>query len=64
MYSLVTLVFSALVLNPPLPREYPTEEAVEGNRVITYKEQKLKRLIENVEYQIKVDSLEIQLSRQ
>lgn len=57
--SLLALVFSALMFPPTLPKNYPSEESVKKGRVIIYQEQKLKRLIESVEYQIKQDSLEI-----
>jgi hypothetical protein len=60
MYSLLTLTFSALILPPTLSEDYLTKSVLVEGRVITFKEQKLKHLIESVEYHITKDSLEIQ----
>lgn len=59
MCSLLALVFSALVFSLTLPKDYPSEDIIQKGRVVTYEEQRLKRLIETVEYQIVRDSLEI-----
>lgn len=59
MYSLLTLTFSALILPPTLPEDYPTKGVLIESRIIAFKEQKLKHLIESVDYQVKKDSLEI-----
>jgi len=57
--SLLALVFSALMFPPTLPKDYPSKEVIQKGRVVLYREQRLKRLIESVKYQIKKDSLEI-----
>lgn len=59
--SLLTLAFSALVIAPIMPKSFPTEEVKQERRTITYKEEKLGRLVKSIEYQIKKDSLEIEL---
>ncbi len=57
--SLLAFVFSALMFPPTLPKSYPSKEVIQKSRVVVYQEQRLRRLVESVEYQIKKDSLEI-----
>ena len=60
MYSLLTLAFSALVFTPKLPKEDSIESELENNRIISYREERLKRLIKSAEYQIIENNYEIQ----
>ena len=53
------LVFSAIMLTPKIPKEYPPKEVLEQRADIVLKESKLNNLIDKIEYTIEKDSLEI-----
>ena len=53
------LVFSAVMLSPKMPKEYPPKAVLEQRADIAVKEIKLKNLINKIEYVIKKDSLKI-----
>lgn len=59
IYIVTILAFSALIISPKLPKEYPPKEVLQERRSITFKEQKLEHLIEKIEHQIAQDSLNI-----
>jgi hypothetical protein len=51
------LVFSAIMLTPKIPTEYPPKQVVEQRADIVLKEHTLDNLIDKIEYTIAVDSL-------
>ena len=53
------LAFSALLLSPSMPQEYPTQESVALQADIKLKESGLVLLIDKIENSLKIDSLEI-----
>jgi hypothetical protein len=58
-YTLVLLVFSAIILTPLKPKPYPPPAVVEQRLEIAQKEQQLEVLIKKIEYNIAIDSLKI-----
>lgn len=53
------LVFSAILIVPEMPKAYPPKDVIIQRAEINFKEIKLNRLINNLEYSIKKDSLEL-----
>lgn len=59
LYVAALVVFSALMLSPNLPAEYPPKLVLEQRKEIVYKEQKIKQLIQEIEYTLVIDSIQI-----
>jgi hypothetical protein len=59
LYVVALVVFSALMLSPNLPDEYPPKLVLEQRQEIIYKEQKIKQLIQEIEYTLVIDSIQI-----
>ena len=55
---LAILVFSAIMLTPKIPKDYPPKEVLEQRADIVLKESKLNNLIDKIEYVIQKDSLQ------
>lgn len=53
------LVFSALILAPSMPEEYPTKEDLAIEADISIKKSRLELLINKIEYGIKKDSINL-----
>jgi hypothetical protein len=58
------LVFSAIMLAPKIPKEYPPKEVLEQRAEIVLKEKKLDHLIDNMEYIITVDKMNVEALKQ
>lgn len=59
-YSLLTLMFSALIFTPSPSPSYSQNKFKEKNESVLYKERRLDKLLKAMEYQVVKDSLEIQ----
>lgn len=57
IYVIGFIAFSALMLSPKLPKEYPPKEVVEQRKEIVYKEAKIERIINSIESNILLDSI-------
>ena len=57
---LAILVFSAVMLTPKIPKEYPPKEVLEQRAKILKKKKKLEQLISTIENTIAKDSLALQ----
>lgn len=60
MYSLLTLAFSALVFTPKVPEETQSKIELQNKRIISYKEERLKRITQSAEHQVIENNYEIQ----
>jgi hypothetical protein len=58
-YIVAIVAFSALMLNPKQPPEYPPKEVVEQRKEIVFKEQKINSIIKKIEYNLAIDSVQI-----
>lgn len=64
LYIMALVVFSALMLSPKLPVEYPPQRVLDQRKEIVYKEQKINRLIQEIEHTLVIDSLQIRNNEQ
>ena len=55
----LVMVFSAIMLSPKLPKEYPPKKVIHQREEVVLKERVLENLIEKIEYTIIVDSIQI-----
>lgn len=63
-FSLIAfLAFSALILAPKMPKEYPPKAVLEQRESIVFKEMKIDRMINKIEYHIAEDSIQIILMK-
>ncbi|MEO8534258.1 MAG: hypothetical protein ABI441_10920 [Flavobacterium sp.] len=59
IYMLVFIIIGALTLKPIIPKHYPPKKVVEQKQANVLKEIKLENIINRIEYEVKVDSMEI-----
>lgn len=57
-YIVAIVAFSALMLSPKLPVDYPPKSVLEQRKEIAFKEQNINRLIQEIEYKLEVDSIQ------
>ena len=62
-YIVALVAFSALMLSPKIPENYPPRLVLKQRREIVYKEQKINALIRQVEYTLAIDSIMIKQSK-
>lgn len=55
----LVMVFSAIMLSPKLPKEYPPKKVIHKREQVVLKERVLENLIDKIEYTIAVDSMRI-----
>lgn len=56
-YVIGLLAFSAIMLSPAFPQEYPSTKVVRERIEIKEKEKNLDRIIDLIEYNLKVDKI-------
>lgn len=61
-YTIGILTFSAIMLSPRQPKEYPPKEILEQRKYIVRKEHKIEKLITQIEDRIEQDSIQIKTS--
>jgi hypothetical protein len=59
LYVIGFIAFSALMLSPKLPKEYPPKIVLEQRKEIVYKEAKIEKIINAIENNIALDSIQI-----
>jgi hypothetical protein len=59
LYVIGFIAFSALMLSPKLPKEYPPKIVLEQRKEIVYKEAKIEKIIKAIENNIGLDSIQI-----
>lgn len=57
LYVIGIIAFSALMLSPKMPKEYPPKVVLEQRKEIVFKEAKIERIIDRIEYNLKLDSI-------
>jgi hypothetical protein len=57
LYCIAIIAFSALMLSPKLPKEYPPKVVIEQRKEIVCKEAKIDRIINLIEAKILLDSI-------
>ena len=60
VFIIALVAFSALMLSPKTPKEYPPKAVLEQRKEIVYKEIKINKLINTIEYALAIDSLQIE----
>ena len=63
-YIVAIVAFSALMLSPKPPSKYPPKDVMEQRREIVFKEQKINSIIKKIEYNLAIDSIQIQESNE
>jgi hypothetical protein len=58
-YVIGFIAFSALMLSPKLPKEYPPKIVLEQRKEIVYKEAKIEKIIKAIENNIGLDSIQL-----
>lgn len=58
-YTIGILTFSAIMLSPRQPKDYPPKDILEQRKYIVHKEHKIESLINQIESRIKQDSTQI-----
>jgi hypothetical protein len=59
-YVIAIIAFSALMLSPKLPKEYPPKIVLEQRKEIVCKEAKIERIIDAIENNIVLDSIHLE----
>lgn len=62
-YIVAFVAFSALMLSPKLPENYPPKAVLEQRKKIVCKEIKINKLIHTIEHTLAIDSISIQKNR-
>lgn len=58
---MIILIFGALTLSPIIPKHYPPKKVLEQKQTNVVKEIHLQSLINKLEHEVKVDSIEIKI---
>lgn len=58
-YTIGILTFSAIMLSPRQPKDYPPKDILEQRKQIVHKEHKIEKLITQIETRIEQDSIQI-----
>lgn len=59
VFIIALAAFSALMLSPKTLKEYPPKAVLEQRKEIVYKEIKINKLINTIEYALAIDSLQL-----
>jgi hypothetical protein len=59
IYLTALVLFSALLLSPKMPKEYPPKKVLDQRESIVFKETKIDHLINKIEFQLAKDSIVI-----
>jgi hypothetical protein len=63
-YVIGIIAFSALMLSPKLPKEYPPKIVLEQRKEIVCKEAKIEKIIDAIESNIMLDSIHLEKRKQ
>lgn len=59
IYIVLVMVFGVFLFKPRMPKVYPSPATIKQKEDIAFKETKLRRLIDKIEYEYSKDSIEI-----